>query len=174
MKKILLLILSILLIVPVNAYNVTLHYNWITEVISVNWQTWITLVWDWSESNDYYTYGNSYSYTDIYYYNQYGQYKTERTISDVYLNWNYEKSYTWNQYTLLTNDISCINSWNVIIFTWWDIPVRIDQSSWSVFSNFTDNALLLITSNIPWIITALFILWLIIFLFKILTPKKRR
>lgn len=174
MNKILLLIVWILFIVPVSAYNVTLHYNWITEVIEVNWSESIILDWSWSENNDYYTYNSSYDYTDIYYYDSYWRYKIERTIGDVYLNWDYNKSFTWNQYTLLSSDLFCDNTWNIIIFTWSDIPVRVESSTWNVFSNFWDNALAIIYWNIPWFITGAVILFLIFFLIRLFIPKNRR
>lgn len=166
MKKFFLWILSILLVAPVSAYNVTIHYNWITEVISVNWQTWVFLVWNWSENNDYYTFDWGYTYTDVYYMDWYWKNKTERVINDLYFNWDYTVSYTWNQYTLLSNN-QCWDSFTGYLPTF-DVTWNITElDTWNVFNNFAENSLGVLLSNIPnyiqyviMFMLLLFVLWI--------------
>lgn len=152
--------------------EINVYYNnWSSTSILCDWENSIAINW---LSTLYWT-STFIPFFNISYVDENNQKLIESYDKEIlYLDpWQFKKTYTWNNDWILSIQNQCWSS-SDIIFTWETLPVILTWSTWSVFSNFWDNALLLITSNIPWIITVLFILWLIIFLFKLLTPKRKR
>lgn len=128
-----------------------------TQAIDIRWLSTIT------STNTFTPYYNI-SYTD-----KDNQKLIESYSKDIlYLSgWLFKKTYTWDNERILTYQWSSENTftWYVPVF---DVTWTINENTWNMFNNFTDNVLTLLLSNIPiyvqWVtlIAVLFlILWII-------------
>lgn len=153
--------------------DITVFYDYWHSSTSVvcNWDNSIFINWMANLSNQTtFTPFFNISYVDEDNQNLIESYSKDMLYLD---NWQFKKTYTWDNQWILTVQ----NQWwstPDIIFTWETLPVVVTWNSDNVFSNFGDNALMLISSNIPWIITWWFILFIILIIIRLFIPKNRR
>lgn len=136
-----------------------------TQAISINWLSTIT-------STNTFT-----PYYNISYIDEDNQKLIESYSKDVlYLeNWQFKKTYTWNNDWILSVQWGSDNSFSWYLPTFditWSVDPN-DEFTWNVFNNFADNSLKFLFSNIPSYIQY-FIILLILFLILWFVKKFKR
>lgn len=149
--------------------NIDVYYN--------NWQSSTNIECDWTQAIEInwlstLTSTNTFTpYFNIDYTDQDNQKLTESySKNTLYLSgWLFKKTYTWDNERVLTDTIESSNSdftWYVPIF---DVTWTINENTWNIFNNFSDNALTFLLSNIPayiqWVIL-IAVLWLIFWIVR--------
>lgn len=152
MKKIFLSLLAFLWLFSFSfADSINVFYNWFNDVESFtcDWDISIYLDWNYNftESNSLFT-----PYFDIDYKDEDNQLLTESYDKSIlYLSgWNFKKTYTWDNERILTYQVESSSDTSIVSYTpVFEITWSIDENSWNVFNNFSDNALTFLLSNIP-------------------------
>ena len=161
MKKLLLFILSLLFITPVFA-----------EYFSCNLENTIQVNWNVIQNEDI----SITPYINIYYYDEDNQYISwQYLLSDLYLDWNFKKTYTWwsNNYWILTPVVYEEEIQQIYTPTFeitWNIT---EIDTWNVFNNFAENSMSVLLSNIPSYIQYVIIIMLFLFIIWIIRRFRR-
>lgn len=156
--------------------SINVFYNWFNDVESFtcDWDTSIYLDWNYN-----YTSSNSLfsPYINIHYTDSDNQVLTwEYEKTDLFLDWQYNKLYTWgsNNFWFLTpiespdlNIISYQPTFDVE-FTW-DIV-----DTWNIFNNFAENSLKFTLSNVPNYIQYVIIIMLLFFILWFIRKFRRK
>lgn len=176
-KKILFWILSILGLFSFwFCDSINVFYNWYNEhqTFICDWDNAIFLDWNYNytDSNNLFS-----PYINIHYTDSDNQVLTwEYEKSDLFLDWQYDKLYTWgsNNFWVLTpiesSDVGIISYQPTfdVEFTW-DI---ID--TWNIFNNFAENSLKFTLSNVPNYIQYVIIIMLLFFILWFIRKFRRK
>lgn len=179
MKKIWLFILSIFWIWLLSNqcfwYDVII-YGLNDEVLDVytveEWITEITLDWNWSKNWNDFTFLDWFNGVEVNYIDSYWENQSFTWVTDLYINWDNTISYTGEQYLSLTDQKCWVFNWYTPVFdVTWSITTIDDDN---VFTNFSDNALKVLLSNIPSYIQYITIFLILLFLFWFIRRFKRK
>lgn len=135
--------------------------------------TEITLEGNRSKDWNNFTFLDWYYWTDVFYVDWYWKDQKTKVVSDLYINWNNSISYTWEQYLSLT-DSDC---WTFEGYTpTFDVTWTIQEvsESWNIFTNFAQNSLQVLLSNVPNYIQYIIIIMLLFFVLGIIRKIKWR
>lgn len=138
--------------------------DWV-QAIQINWLSTIT-------STNTFT-----PYFNISYKDEDNQSLIESYSKDIlYLeNWQFKKTYTWNNDWILTVQWNSENSfsWYLPTFdiTWWINEV---SESWNIFNNFAENSVKFTLSNIPSYIQYVILLFILFFILGFIRKFRRK
>ena len=156
--------------------EISVFYNWYNNVqtFTCDWDTSIYLDWNFNftQSNNLFT-----PYFNIYYTDWDNQVLTwQYDKSDLYLQWQYNKTYTWwveNYWVFNPLQGSFFTWYNIQFETWEIIQETWEITTWNVFANFWENMLSMVFWNISWYFQYITIFWMILIIIWLVRRLKK-